>query len=200
MFGRTTTPLQTEITQEIFLKPERNRYLKERVTTQLYCEEHRAFPADRFVGGECPLCSCGDALGDQCDLCGDLVEPLELIRPRCKIDGATSVTRDTKHVFLELDKLQPEVEGFFREASVMDEWSANGKAITAGWLTRGLQSRSITRDMRWDRCASARLRGESDLLVVRRVYRLCFDHRLLHGPMGEVVALLPTVCSARNRR
>jgi len=149
IFGRTTTQLQTDITQEIFLKLDKNGYLKERVTTQLYCEQHRAFLADRFVEGECPTCGYADARGDQCDLCGNLLEPLELVRPRCKVDGSTPVTKDTNHIFLELDKLQPEVEAFFQESAVSGAWSANGKSITAGWLKGGLQPRSITRDIRW---------------------------------------------------
>jgi len=56
---------------------------------------------------------------------------------------------DTNHIFLELDKLQPEVETFFQESAVAGVWSANGKSITAGWLKGGLQPRSITRDMKW---------------------------------------------------
>jgi methionyl-tRNA synthetase len=149
IFGRTTTQLQTDITQEIFLKLDKNGYLKECMTTQLHCEEHRAFLANRFVEGECPSCGYVDARGDQCDLCGNLLEPLELIRPRCKIDGATPVTRDTNHIFFELDKLQRDVEAFFQESAVTGAWSANGKSITAGWLKGGLQPRSITRDMKW---------------------------------------------------
>jgi methionyl-tRNA synthetase len=149
IFGRTTTQLQTDITQEIFLKLDTNGYLKECMTTQLYCEEHRAFLADRFVEGECPSCGYVNARNDQCDLCGNLLEPFELIRPRCKIDGATPVTRDTNHIFFELDKLQPDVEAFFQESAVTGAWSANGKSITAGWLKGGLQPRSITRDMKW---------------------------------------------------
>ncbi len=119
------------------------------MTTQLYCEHHRAFLADRFVEGECPSCGYTDARGDQCDQCGNLLEPLELIRPRCKVDSSTPVTKYTNHIFLELDKLQPEVEVFFQESAASGAWSANGKSITVGWLKGGLQPRSITRDMRW---------------------------------------------------
>ena len=67
IFGRTTTKLQTDITQEIFLKLNENGLLKERISTQLYCEEHNSFFADRFVEGECPACGYVDARGDQCD-------------------------------------------------------------------------------------------------------------------------------------
>lgn len=149
IFGRTTTKLQTEITQDIFLKLNKNGFLKERMTTQLYCQEHHSFLADRFVEGECPSCGYADARGDQCDLCGQLLDPLELKHPRCKLDCSTPITRDTNHVFLELDKLQSEIEAFFQDSNANGAWSNNGKFVTSGWLKEGLQPRSITRDMRW---------------------------------------------------
>ncbi|KAF4464579.1 methionyl-tRNA synthetase [Fusarium albosuccineum] len=149
IFGRTTTKLQTEITQAIFLKLSENGFLKERTTTQLYCEEHHSFLADRFVEGECPYCGYADARGDQCDQCGRILDPLDLKSPRCKVDGATPVTRETKHIFLELDKLQPELERFFQDSATEGTWSANGKHITSAWLKKGLQPRSITRDLEW---------------------------------------------------
>ncbi len=149
LFGRTTTKLQTEITQDIFLKLHQNGFLQERMTTQLYCEQHHSFLADRFVEGECPACGYVDARGDQCDLCGKLLESLELKNPRCKVDGATPLTRDTKHIFLELDKLQPEIEKFFHESAEKGAWSSNGKQIVSAWLREGLQPRSITRNMKW---------------------------------------------------
>ncbi|PVH93681.1 methionyl-tRNA synthetase [Periconia macrospinosa] len=149
IFGRTTTQLQTDITQDIFMKLNQNGFLTERMTTQLYCEEHHSFLADRFVEGECPACGYADARGDQCDFCGKLLDTLDLKNPRCKIDGSKPVTKDTKHVFLELDKLQPQIETFFQESVSKGAWSNNGKHITSAWLKDGLQPRSITRDMKW---------------------------------------------------
>ncbi|EFQ98545.1 methionyl-tRNA synthetase [Nannizzia gypsea CBS 118893] len=149
IFGRTTTQLQTDITQDIFLKLEKNGFLKERMTTQLYCQEHHSFLADRFVEGECPVCGYTDARGDQCDLCGQLLESLQLKHPRCKIDGSKPITKDTKHIFLELDKLQSNIETFFRDSAASGAWSNNSTVITSAWLKEGLKPRSITRDIRW---------------------------------------------------
>ncbi|KAI0970385.1 methionyl-tRNA synthetase [Xylaria arbuscula] len=112
--------IHADITQDIFLRLNRNGLLKERQTTQLYCEAHQSFLADRF-----------------------------LKNPRCKIDGSVPITKETNHIFIELDKLQPEVEAFFRESNAVGEWSNNGKAITSAWLKEGLEPRSITRDMKW---------------------------------------------------
>ncbi|KAJ0423638.1 Methionyl-tRNA synthetase [Aspergillus carlsbadensis] len=108
-----------------------NGYLKEDTTTQLYCEQHSSFLADRFVKGKCPHCGYADEYGDQCDLCGQPVDPLELKNPQCKVDGATPVTRETKHIFLELDKLQPDIEQFFHQSAQEGAWSSNGKDITS---------------------------------------------------------------------
>lgn len=149
IFGRTTTEPQTVITQEIFLKLKENGFLEERNTTQLYCEEHHSFLADRFVEGECPKCGYGDARGDQCDGCGQLLDPLDLKKPRCKVEGSTPVTKDTNHIFFKLDKLQPEIDAWYQDSAAKGGWSSNGKQITAAWLKQGLDARSITRDMKW---------------------------------------------------
>ncbi|KAI9829024.1 MAG: putative methionine--tRNA ligase, cytoplasmic protein rar1 [Thelocarpon impressellum] len=149
IFGRTTTSQQTEIAQDIFLKLDKNGYLEEKTTTQPYCEQHASFLADRFVEGECPRCGYHDARGDQCDKCGHLLDPFDLINPRCKIDGATPVPRDTKHIHLLLDKLQPAVEEWSSRSSEEGAWSRNGRIITESWLKEGLKDRGITRDLKW---------------------------------------------------
>lgn len=148
-FGRTSTEKQTEIVQDIFLRLYENGYIEERTTTQPYCEKHSAFLADRFVEGTCPKCGYDDARGDQCDKCGGLLDPFELINPRCKIDGSQPVPRDTKHLFLALTKLQPTVNEWFQKTHKEYGWPANAVSITQAWLTKGLEGRSITRDLKW---------------------------------------------------
>jgi methionyl-tRNA synthetase len=148
-FGRTTTEKQTEIAQDIFLKLHKNGFLEERTTTQPYCEKHESFLADRFVEGTCPKCQYDDARGDQCDKCGSLLDPFELVNPHCKIDGATPVPRETTHIFLRLDNLQPDIEKWFLKSSKDGVWPQNGISITKSWLEKGLEGRSITRDLKW---------------------------------------------------
>ena len=84
-FGRTTTEQQTQIAQDIFTKAEANGYILEDTVSQLYCTQCDKFLADRFVEGTCPLCQYPDARGDQCDGCGKLLNPTELVDPRCKV-------------------------------------------------------------------------------------------------------------------
>lgn len=150
-FGRTTTAKQTEIVQDIFLKLHKNGFMEERTTIQPYCdhEKHKAFLADRFVEGTCPKCQYDDARGDQCDKCGNLLDPLELINPKCKVDGSTPIPKETTHVFLLLDKLSPEISKWFEKSSQEGKWSGNAISITKSWLDRGLEGRSITRDLKW---------------------------------------------------
>lgn len=148
-FGRTPTPKHTEISQTIFKRLYDNGFLAERTAEQPFCEQHGSFLADRYVEGECPRCHYDDARGDQCDKCSHLLDPFDLIKPRCKLDGATPVRRETKHIHLLLDKLQPEVEKWANEAIEKGAWPKNSRVITESWLKEGLKDRGITRDLKW---------------------------------------------------
>lgn len=164
-FGRTTTPLQTEIAQDIFLKLHQNGFLEEQTTEQLYCPVHKAFLADRFVEGTCPKCGYEDARGDQCDKCGGLLNPLELINPRCKLDNATPEVRESTHIYLKLNELEPELKKWVAEASEKGDWSKNSKTITNSWLKQGLEPRCITRDLVWGTPVPLEGYGEKVLYV-----------------------------------
>lgn len=148
-FGRTTTDLQTEIAQDIFMKLYNNGFLEEQTTEQLYCETHNSFLADRFVEGTCPKCSYEDARGDQCDKCGALLNPFELVNPRCKLDNSTPIVRESTHIYLKLNELEPDLKKWVEVASEKGAWSKNSKTITNSWIKQGLEPRCITRDLIW---------------------------------------------------
>ncbi|KAJ3067484.1 putative methionine--tRNA ligase, cytoplasmic protein rar1 [Podochytrium sp. JEL0797] len=149
VFGRTSTPAQTKITQDIFLQLDNNGKTEHQTVTQLYCETHNSFLADRFVHGTCPNCAYDDAGGDQCDQCGKLLNATELINPKCKLDGAKPVIRDSRHVFLNLTDAQEGLEAWVDKSSVEGKWSTNSINITKSWLKEGLKPRCITRDLKW---------------------------------------------------
>ena len=148
-FGRTTTPLQTEIAQDIFKKLDKGEYLEEKTTEQLYCEHHHSFLADRFVEGICPKCGYEDARGDQCDKCGQLLDPLELIEPRCKVDGTKPIVKPSTHIYLKLNELETPLKEWVDVSSEKGAWSKNSKTITNSWIKQGLEPRCITRDLKW---------------------------------------------------
>lgn len=150
-FGRTTTSEQTLISQNIFWDLHKNGYLFDEEIEQLYCDNCNRFLADRFVEGICPKCSYEDARGDQCDKCGHLIHAQELIKPKCKICSATPRLKSSKHLFLDLPKMQDQLEVWFKK-TVEDEdncWSQTARVITSSWLRDGLKPRCITRDLKW---------------------------------------------------
>lgn len=148
-FGRTTTEWQTKIAQDIFLKLHANGFVEERTITQLYCDKDQRFLADRYVEGICPKCGYEDARGDQCDKCGSLYDAMELIKPRCKTCNSTPAPRETKHIFLRIDLLQPATEAWARQAALEGGWSSNSVHITESWFKEGLRPFSLTRDLKW---------------------------------------------------
>ena len=75
-------------------------------------------------------CGPQDAKGDQCDNCGTMLNPTELINPRCKITGTTPVLRRTKHLFLDLPKLTHELQAYINTTSQLGGWSANCVAVS----------------------------------------------------------------------
>lgn len=148
-FGRTTNKYQTPITHEIFQKLYDNGYFFEGTVEQTFCETCDRFLADRYVEGICPLCSFGDARGDQCDGCGKLLNSTDLKEPKCKMCKSRPIVRSSKHLFLDLGKLQPRLETFVAEGEAKGTWSSNSASIAKAWLTEGLLPRCMTRDLKW---------------------------------------------------
>ncbi|KAG8836284.1 hypothetical protein FRC17_007434 [Serendipita sp. 399] len=154
-FGRTSTPLHTEITQEVFVNLRNNDLLERKETLQLYCEQDQKFLADRFAEGICPYCSYPDARGDQCDGCSRTLDAVELINPRCVDDiSHTVVTKTSTHMYLRLDAIQPRTEAWIKQSWKLGKWSPNAVVNAQGEiidsrLKSGLKPSAITRDLKW---------------------------------------------------
>ncbi|MBO5100838.1 MAG: methionine--tRNA ligase [Treponema sp.] len=148
-FGRTSNQECTEITQEIFKELDKNGFIKEHTSKQLFCPKCNMFLADRFVDGTCPKCSAEDARGDQCDKCGSLLDPTQLLNPRCHTCGSTPEVRETKHLYIDLPSIAPKLEEWMEKISVEGRWSANAIQMTKAWIRDGLNERAITRDLKW---------------------------------------------------
>ncbi|XP_067882600.1 methionine--tRNA ligase, cytoplasmic-like, partial [Heterodontus francisci] len=148
-FGRTTTKHQTRIAQDIFKRLLERGFLCSDTVDQLRCERCERFLADRFVEGVCPFCNYEEARGDQCDLCGKLINAVELKKPQCKICRETPVIKTSKHLFLELPKLEERLEKWLEESIENGDWTPNARFITRSWIRDGLKPRCITRDLKW---------------------------------------------------
>jgi methionyl-tRNA synthetase len=148
-FGRTTTPIQTEIVQDIFKKLDAHGFIVERTIEQLHCGRCDRFLADRYVRGICPHCGSPDARGDQCEVCGKLLDPTELKDPRCSSCGSEPVLKSTKHLYIDLPGLKDPLEEWLKDASVKGFWANNALQMTQSWIRNGLRERAITRDLKW---------------------------------------------------
>jgi methionyl-tRNA synthetase len=150
-FGRTSTPEQTELCQAIFWQLHKRELIFEKSVEQLFCDSCSRFLADRFVEGICPFCSSDGARGDQCDKCGKLINAPELKDPKCKQCSSRPRVRSSNHLFLDLPKLQQTVTDWMNETISKDSccWTQTAEVIAKAWLKEGLQSRCITRDLKW---------------------------------------------------
>ncbi|XP_017768839.1 PREDICTED: methionine--tRNA ligase, cytoplasmic [Nicrophorus vespilloides] len=148
-FGRTTTPEQTRLVQDMFITLNNNGFMQTQPVEQLLCEKCNRYLADRFVEGGCPHPGCNyeDARGDQCDGCGKLVNSTELKNPRCKVCRTAPVKRTSKQFFLDLPKLEPLLHHWMEKSS--QGWTNNAKVISKSWMKEGLKPRCITRDLKW---------------------------------------------------
>ncbi len=147
-FGRTSNEECTEITQMFFKDLDKNGFIKEHTNKQLFCPHCSMFLADRYVHGTCPKCG-KEARGDQCDSCGSLLDPTELIEPRCQTCGTTPEVRETKHLYIDLPSISKNLDEWMSKTSKEGQWSDNAINITKGWIKNGLNERAITRDLKW---------------------------------------------------
>ncbi|KAM4795360.1 methionine--tRNA ligase, cytoplasmic isoform 2-T2 [Rhinophrynus dorsalis] len=148
-FGRTTTQHQTTIAQDIFHRLLQRDFLLTDTVEQLRCETCQRFLADRFVEGTCPFCNYEEARGDQCDKCGKLINAVELKKPQCKVCKKSPVVKSSKHLFLDLPKLEGRLEQWLNQSFTSGDWTANARFITRSWIRDGLKPRCITRDLKW---------------------------------------------------
>ncbi|XP_038170388.1 methionine--tRNA ligase, cytoplasmic [Arvicola amphibius] len=148
-FGRTTTPQQTQITQDIFQRLLTRGFVLKDTVEQLRCEQCARFLADRFVEGVCPFCGYEEARGDQCDKCGKLINAIELKKPQCKVCRSCPVVRSSQHLFLDLPKLEKRLEDWLGKTLPGSDWTPNARFIIRSWLRDGLKPRCITRDLKW---------------------------------------------------
>ncbi|MBI1187023.1 MAG: methionine--tRNA ligase [Alphaproteobacteria bacterium] len=146
-FGRSSNPPNHRLTQHFGEVLEKNGLIEERVSQQIYSIDDKRFLPDRYVEGTCPVCGFERARGDQCDNCGSLLDPIDLINPRSKISGSTNVeARDTAHLFLLQPKMQARVRAWVDQST---DWPHLARSIAYKWLDEGLIDRSITRDLAW---------------------------------------------------
>lgn len=146
-FSRTSRDIHHRTTKAVFQKIYENGYVSEGNLKLPYCINDNRFLPDRYIEGICPQCSYKDARGDQCERCSTLLNPDELKQPRCAICGHKPIFKNTKHLFLNLDKLEGELNEWIRGNNRI--WSNQVIKLALGWINEGLNPRCITRNIKW---------------------------------------------------
>lgn len=153
VFGKTPTPIHTELTQEIFTQMHSNNLLKERITEQYFCETCDRFVCDRFIHGTCYMDKCeGLTKGDECVKCCKMLDVDRILAKFCSICGKSPIKRETKHLYLDLAPYKNDlIEYFLNDANPkgIKYMSSAAKRVTKEWLNKDLTERCVTRDLVW---------------------------------------------------
>lgn len=158
IFGGTHQPdyveMHNRLSQEFFKANHDNGHFVKKETEQLYDAQANQFLPDRYVKGTCyhkrddgSLCGNPEALGDQCEQCGNGIDPLQLINPISTITGTTPEQRTTTHWYLQLNKFQGMLADWFSLVSL--DWRPTVINFAMGAIKKGLPERAMTRDLQW---------------------------------------------------
>ena len=148
LFTRTTTGNHYLVVQEMFTGVHRNGYMVEQTTQSAISPSTGRTLPDRYIEGTCPICKYPDARGDQCDNCGNQLDPTELIDPRSKINGETPDFVETQHFFLDLPALAEALGEWLDDREATGLWRPNVIKFSQNIL-QDIRPRSMTRDIDW---------------------------------------------------
>jgi len=172
-YGRSSSDQNRKLTQHFAGVLADKGLIEERMEPQMYSHADGRYLPDRYIEGTCPNCAFEDARGDQCDNCGKLLDPIDLINPHSTISGSTDLEmRDTKHLYLLQSKLKDDIDAWIDSQT---GWPVLTTSIAKKWLHDGdgLQDRGITRDLDWGVPVK---KGESDWSGMEgKVFYVWFD-------------------------
>ena len=148
LYTTTHSDNHFKVSQAMFLALQKNGYLYREFSKQWYSPIASKFLPDRYVEGTCYICGYENARSDQCDRCGNVLEPEKLINPRATTGDGALELRDTEHFYLDLSKLEPKVKEFLQSRSEHMRDTVLGESLRK-IESEGLKARSITRDLDW---------------------------------------------------
>src|SRR5687768_11175680 len=148
LYTRTTTPNHHAVVQELFLGVHANGYFVEQTTYGAISPSTGRTLPDRYIEGICPICGYDGARGDQCDNCGNQLDPHDLKDPRSKINGETPEFIETQHFFLDLPALADALGEWLDEREASGSWRPNVIRFSQNILQE-IRPRAMTRDIDW---------------------------------------------------
>jgi methionyl-tRNA synthetase len=146
LFTRTTTRNHYSVVQEIFKGLYDNGYIFAKTTLGAVSPSTGRTLPDRYIEGTCPICGYDSARGDQCDNCQNQLDPVDLIKPRSKINGERPVFAETEQFFLDLPAFADSLGTYLQSKS--GQWRPNVLKFSLN-LLGDMQPRAITRDLDW---------------------------------------------------
>ncbi|MBK8945638.1 MAG: methionine--tRNA ligase [Ignavibacteriae bacterium] len=149
IYSRTSLPIHHETGKEFFKDFHDNNLLIEKKSMQFYDNKAKMFLPDRYVEGTCPRCGFLEARSDECESCGSLYEPHELLNPKSKISGDTPELKETSHWYFPLGNYQDFLEKYIEEMNQKYVWKENVLQYCKSWFKDGLKDRAVTRDLDW---------------------------------------------------
>ena len=148
LYTRTTTRNHYAVAQELFLGVYRNGYFVEQTTYGAISPSTGRTLPDRYIEGTCPICGAAGARGDQCDTCGNQLDPHDLIDPVSRINGETPEFIETQHFFLDLPALAEALGEWLDERDASGTWRPNVVKFSKNILAE-IKPRAMTRDIDW---------------------------------------------------
>ncbi|MER7083326.1 methionyl-tRNA synthetase [Saccharopolyspora kobensis] len=145
LFTRTTTGNHYAVVQQLFLALHRNGYVLPKTTTGAISPSTGRTLPDRYIEGTCPICGYDGARGDQCDNCGNQLDPADLINPVSRINGEKPQFVETEHLFLDLPAF---TESLGEWLSTRTDWRPNVLKFAQN-LVEDMRPRAISRDLDW---------------------------------------------------
>jgi methionyl-tRNA synthetase len=145
LFTRTTTRNHYAVAQELFRTLHRNGYMIEQTTRGAISPSTGRTLPDRYIEGTCPICGFAGARGDQCDNCGNQLDPVDLINPRSRVNGEVPEFIETEHFFLDLPALANALGEWLKSRT---DWRPNVLKFSLNLLD-DLRPRAMTRDIDW---------------------------------------------------
>ena len=148
LFTRTTAGNHYRVVQDMFATVRDNGYMIEQVTRAAISPSTGRTLPDRYIEGTCPICGTPGARGDQCDACGNQLDPTDLIHPRSRINGEKPEFVDSTHYFLDLPALARALSDWLDERERSGTWRPNVIKFSKNFL-EDIRPRAMTRDIDW---------------------------------------------------
>jgi len=146
LFTRTTTRNHYAVVQDLFRTLHRNGYVVPKTAMGAISPSTGRTLPDRYIEGTCPICGYEGARGDQCDNCGNQLDPIDLIHPHSRINGETPQFVETEHFFLDLPAFSEALGSWLQSKG--GDWRPNVIKFSMNLLDE-MKPRAITRDLDW---------------------------------------------------